>query len=220
MKKWCGVLCLWVLMLSAACGANPSPVPTPPNVSSIAPSATATLLKVAQAATAVVVPNATLAPTRSATNTRVPTLTHSAPTPTATETNTAPAPIASPTITLTPTLAAPTALHGDAANGAVLFQKMGCKGCHMPPPNSKRIAPDLAHITTDAEQFIHSPDYKGSATDVASYIRESIVDPNAFVVPAFRYLTADGSSIMPLDFAKRLTPQEIQDLVAYVLTIR
>lgn len=219
MKKWCGVLCLCIVMLTTACGANPGPAPTP-SVNSIVPSATATLLKVAQAATVVVVANATHEPARSATNTSVPTSTRSAPTPTATATNTALAPTASPTTTPTATLAAPTVFHGDAANGAVLFQKMGCKGCHMPPPNSKRIAPDLAHITTDAEQFIHSPDYKGSATDVASYIRESIVDPNAFVVPAFRYLTADGSSIMPLDFAKRLTPQEIDDLVAYVLSIR
>jgi|SRR5581483_4977954 cytochrome c2 len=219
MKKWCGVLCLWVLLLNAACSANSSTAPAPTSVGSIAPSATATLLKVAQAAT-VIVPNVTREPTRSATNTLVPTLTRSAPTPTVTQTQTALAPTASPTTTLIATTAAPTVFHGDAAKGAVLFQKMGCKGCHMPPPNSKRIAPDLAHITTDAEQFIHSPDYKGSATDAASYIRESIVDPNAFVVPAFRYLTADGSSIMPLDFAKRLTPQEIDDLVAYVLTIR
>lgn len=89
----------------------------------------------------------------------------------------------------------------------------------MPPPQARRIAPDLKNILTDANEFIHSPDYKGAATDAPSYIRESIVAPNAFVVPAYRYLTLDGSSIMPLDFGQRLSADQINDLIAYVLTL-
>lgn len=89
----------------------------------------------------------------------------------------------------------------------------------MPPPAAKRIAPDLKHVITDADEFIHLAEYKGNATDAASYIRESIVLPNIFVVPAFRYLTRDGSTIMPLYFSERLSPAQIDDLVSYVLTI-
>lgn len=90
----------------------------------------------------------------------------------------------------------------------------------MPPPSAKRIAPDLSSAASDARQFIHTPDYHGAATDVASYIRESIVNPDAFVLPKFRYLTMDGTSVMPKNFATLLTPAQIDDLIVYILTLQ
>jgi len=42
------------------------------------------------------------------------------------------------------------------------------------------------------------------------YIRESIVDPNAYVVKGFR------PAIMPQDYAKRLSRPELDALVAYL----
>jgi mono/diheme cytochrome c family protein len=165
------------------------------------------------------VPTQTRETTLTATDTALPTATVLPATDAPTETVPSVAPTDTPFPTTPPTALAPTALHGDAANGAALFTKLGCKSCHMPPPGARRVAPDLTHILTDAAEFIRRPDYHGTATDVPGYIRESIVLPNIFVVPAYRYLTRDGTSVMPLDFSERTSPAEIDDLVAYVLTL-
>lgn len=90
----------------------------------------------------------------------------------------------------------------------------------MKPARGQRIAPDLDHIATEAEQIIRSPDYHGSAADVPSFLYESIVDPDAYVQPPFGNLTVDGLSLMPKDFGQKLNAQQLQDLVAYLLTRR
>lgn len=229
MKKWCSVLCLFLLSISVACSSNapptllsateiPTTIPTGADfstetASALAPTIAPTRLPVTQttaptptqtASPAATLPPPTIEPTATQSATKIPA------TPTLTATR-APSP--------TGTMAVPAAPGGDAANGEILFVKVGCKGCHIPPPNSKRIAPDLRNILADADEYIHLAEYQGTATDAPSYIRESIVLPNIFVVPAYRYLTRDGSSIMPLDFAERLSVAEIKDVVAYVLTL-
>ena len=45
------------------------------------------------------------------------------------------------------------------------------------------------------------------------YIRQSILDPLAFVVDGF-------APVMPVDFGETLSPQEIDDLVAFLLTLK
>lgn len=50
-------------------------------------------------------------------------------------------------------------------------------------------------------------------TDPATYIRLSILSPNAYVVPGFL------ASLMPQSYGQVFTPEEINDLVAYVLTL-
>lgn len=82
------------------------------------------------------------------------------------------------------------------------------------------IAPDLSHIATDALEIIHRPDYHGQATTAQEYIFESVMTPNAFVLPPFNALTIDGTSIMPKDFSQRMTPAQIQDLIAYLMTMQ
>lgn len=106
------------------------------------------------------------------------------------------------------------------ARGAQLFVTMKCTSCHIKPARGQRIAPDLTHIATDAEQIIRSADYHGSATDVPSFLYESITNPNAYVQPPFGNLTIDGSSLMPKDFAQKMSAEQIQDLIAYLLTLR
>jgi hypothetical protein len=46
------------------------------------------------------------------------------------------------------------------------------------------------------------------------------VDPNAYIVPGPAYRDANGRSLMPSDFAQRLTSADIDDLVAFLLTRR
>lgn len=217
MRKSCNVLILLMLIFSAACAANQNATlpPTQAPVPTQTPTAAAmpdTPVSATQDIAVHVTATATATATNPApTNTRTPTRIS----PTATNMPTR----VTPTATALPITPTPPALIGDAGAGAVLFAKKGCKACHMPAPNARRIAPDLSHVASDAAQFIQLPDYQGHATDTASYVRESILQPNLFVVPAFRYLTADGSSIMPGNFATLLSPQELEDVIAYVLTL-
>ncbi|GEM_PF-1255222 len=226
MQRWGVTLGLCILILSAACGGNPT---APSNLpSATAPPPTAQPVEATRAPTPTLIPTMpvtaqTATPTAAAATLPPPTVTSvpnlSSATAALNEPTRAPSATFTVAPTATPTLPAPTQFHGDVAKGAALFEKMGCKGCHMPPPQARRIAPDLKHILADADEFIRLPEYKGTATDAPSYIRESIVLPNIFVVPAWRYLTMDGSSIMPLDFGQRLSAAEIDDLTAYILTL-
>ncbi len=111
----------------------------------------------------------------------------------------------------TPTASVPV---GDAAAGAKLFQTVGCSTCHSTQPNVKIVGPSLAGIALDAADSVKEPEYKGKAKDAAGWLQESIVDPNADIPEGFQ------PNVMPQDFGKRLTPQQISDLVAYLLTLK
>jgi nitric oxide reductase subunit C len=111
---------------------------------------------------------------------------------------------------------------GDAERGAALFARLPCASCHditRPSPGGD-ICPNLGSIGMEATRRVRLPEYHGKAKDAAGYIRESIVDPNAFVVPGPNYRTADGQSIMPKTFGASLKPSELDDLVAFLLTRR
>lgn len=151
-----------------------------------------------------------------ATPTLIP-VTVTAPAPTATET-------LAPTATETPAASAtPTSgLRGDPAHGARLFASLPCSSCHditRPFPGGD-ICPNLGNIASEAERIVRLPEYRGRATNAAEYIRESILDPNAYIVPGEQYRTADGQSVMPKTFGQTLTPSEIDDLVAFLLQQR
>jgi nitric oxide reductase subunit C len=133
-------------------------------------------------------------------------------------------PAATPTIAFaTPTAAATVpALGGDPARGAKLFPQLPCSSCHdvtHPYPGGE-VAPNLGNVATEAARIVKSPDYTGKAADAAGYIRESIVDPNAYIVPGDVYSNSEGRSVMENDFAQKLTPQQIDDLIAYLLTLK
>ena len=95
----------------------------------------------------------------------------------------------------------------------------GCAACHSVAPGVNIVGPSLAGISATATTRIKSPDYKGKAKDAAGYIRESIVEPNAHVLTGPTY-AAGGRSLMPGDYGQTLKPEQIDQIVAYLLTLR
>jgi nitric oxide reductase subunit C len=116
----------------------------------------------------------------------------------------------------------PPAAAGNAARGAQLFARLACASCHdvaHPWPGGD-VCPNLGNVATEAGRIVRQADYHGRAKDAAGYIRESIVDPNAYVVPGTAYRQADGQSVMPKDFSRTLSAADLDDLVAFLLTRR
>jgi nitric oxide reductase subunit C len=109
---------------------------------------------------------------------------------------------------------------GDASRGTELFAKLPCASCHditRPWPGGE-VCPNLGNIATEAARIVRLREYRGKAKDAAGYIRESIVDPNAYIVPGANYRTPDGQSVMPKDFAQTLNAKDLDDVVAFLLT--
>jgi nitric oxide reductase subunit C len=114
---------------------------------------------------------------------------------------------------------AASAVSGNADNGQKLFNSgkgsaPACSACHSVKPNEKLVGPSLAGIATRAGQTVKDPSYKGQAKDTVGYVRESIVDPNVYVVPSY------PANVMYPNFSKDLTSQEVDDLVAYLMTLK
>jgi cytochrome c oxidase subunit II len=87
---------------------------------------------------------------------------------------------------------------GGEADGAAVFEDAGCGSCHT-----------LADAGTTAET---GPDLdrvlRGTDEEV---VRESIVDPNADIAEGYQ------PNVMPQDFAERLSDQELDALVRYLV---
>ena len=118
--------------------------------------------------------------------------------------------------------AAPAAEKGNATRGERLFGTLPCVSCHdvtKPWPGGD-ICPNLGNIATEAARIVRSRDYHGKAKTAPEYIRESILDPNTYIVPGAAYRAANGKSVMPADFGTTLTGAQIDDLVAYLMTRR
>ncbi len=95
----------------------------------------------------------------------------------------------------------------------------GCAACHSIAPGVNIVGPTLAGISATAAARIKNPDYKGKAKDAAGYIRESILEPNAHVLAGPTY-AAGGRSLMPGDYGQTLKPEQVDQIVAYLLTLR
>src|SRR5579859_472039 len=116
---------------------------------------------------------------------------------------------------------------GDASHGQALTVANDCVLCHMDPrcvncgdapgwlPNSTDATPPNEGIATRAQDRFKDPDYTGAATSADGYLLESIIEPNAYVVHGFQI-----PSIMPSSFGKKLSPQDLADIIAYLDTLK
>lgn len=102
------------------------------------------------------------------------------------------------------------AIAGDANRGEELHNTY-CFGCHKADPNQAVLGPSLDRLATRSETTIAAETYTGQAETVPDYLRESILDPSAYVVPGY----ADG--LMPV-YENVLSSEDIADLIAYLLT--
>jgi mono/diheme cytochrome c family protein len=109
-----------------------------------------------------------------------------------------------PTPPPSPSPAPPPAPAGNAAAGKAVFASAGCAGCHTytPAGSTGTTGPNLDNLATDAKTANRGP--------LPHYVTESIVDPNAYVVPKF------PANVMPPTFGTTLTKQQIADLVAFL----
>lgn len=107
------------------------------------------------------------------------------------------------------------------ALGERLFRSVtpACNACHSVAPGVNMAGPSLAGVAARAEKLIASPDYKGKAKTPEDYIRESIRAPSTYLVPGAMY-SANGVSFMPNTYGKSLTPEQIDQLAAYLASLK
>ena len=106
------------------------------------------------------------------------------------------------------------------ALGEALFGKTppACFSCHSTQPGVQVVGPSLAGVGTRAAEILKAPGYTGTAKTPEDYIRESILNPSAYVVPGPTFAAA-GQSIMPAIYQTMLKPEDIDHLVAYLATL-
>jgi mono/diheme cytochrome c family protein len=88
---------------------------------------------------------------------------------------------------------------GSPAAGRAVFTSAGCGACHTfaPAGTSGSVGPDL-------DEALQGKD--------AEFIRQSIVDPNAEITQGY------SAGVMPQNFGQELSPQQLDDLVAFLLS--
>jgi len=107
------------------------------------------------------------------------------------------------------------------ALGEKLFHSVSpaCATCHSTAPGVNMAGPSLSGLSARTETLLASGGYKGKAKDLAGYIHESIIEPSAYVVPGPMY-SANGVSFMPTTYGKDLTPAQIDQLAAYLSSLK
>jgi cytochrome c oxidase subunit II len=87
--------------------------------------------------------------------------------------------------------------------GLAVFQANGCGGCHTfkPAASTGNVGPDLDGLAADAA--------KAKRGALAKYVEESIVRPEAYLVPGY-------SDAMPHIYANAIPPDKLKQLVQYL----
>lgn len=81
-----------------------------------------------------------------------------------------------------------------------------CATCHALVPDTIIIGPSLAHIATDAETRV-------AGQTAEEYIQLSVLRPGDYVVPGF-------NNVMITNLSKELTSEELNALVAFLMTLK
>ncbi len=92
------------------------------------------------------------------------------------------------------------------ARGRQVYRSLGCANCHEPNALGQRLGPSLDHIGSVAAT-------RRTGLSAEEYIRQSILDPGAHVVPGYQ-------DSMPRDLGRDLSPTDLEALVAYLLSLK
>jgi mono/diheme cytochrome c family protein len=104
---------------------------------------------------------------------------------------------------------------GDASRGELVAAAQGCVACHISTPagpawNAGGTQPGIG---ARAETRFSQADYTGQAENAYQYLFESIVQPGVYLVEGY-------TDVMPHNYGDVLSPQDLADLIAYLLTFR
>jgi len=95
---------------------------------------------------------------------------------------------------------------GGGAPGLAVFNQQGCGGCHtlQAAGASGKVGPDLDNLKAAAA--------KANKGALADFIKQSIVDPNAYIAPGY------SPNIMPPTFGQQIPAAQLNQLVQYLAT--
>lgn len=102
---------------------------------------------------------------------------------------------------------------GSAQAGEKLFDQAaienqaGCSTCHSLDVDVILVGPSLAGVANRAGERV-------ADLSAEEYLRQSIIDPDAYTVEGFT------ASVMPLVWSSVLTEEQVNDLVAFLLTLK
>lgn len=102
---------------------------------------------------------------------------------------------------------------GDTAAGKAVFAQgtigslPGCTSCHSLEPGVNLVGPSLANVGAEAGS-------RATGLSAEEYVRQSIVAPSDYVVDGY------GAGIMPAGYKDQLTDQQLEDLAAYLLSLK
>jgi mono/diheme cytochrome c family protein len=98
---------------------------------------------------------------------------------------------------------------GDASAGETIFHEgkgsaPACVNCHAAEPGPFALGPVMTGISERAGSRVEG-------MSAADYLHQSILNPGDYIVPGFR-------PVMPPTYGENLTEQDIEDIIAYLMT--
>lgn len=99
-------------------------------------------------------------------------------------------------------------LNAAQTRGKELFGKLpgNCATCHSLQANMTIVGPSLQGVASRAASRV-------PGLDARQYLEQSILQPDAHLVEGF-------GNLMPKELAKKLTTEEVNDLVEFLLTLK
>lgn len=94
-----------------------------------------------------------------------------------------------------------------ATDGQQIFTAAGCTACH-----TLSDAGSQSDVGPDLDQLAENARTRQPGTSPEEYVRESILDPGAFLVDGFE-------NVMPTGYEEQLSEEQIDALVEYLLSV-
>ncbi len=100
----------------------------------------------------------------------------------------------------------------------IMINTLGCPLCHVIPGvegSNGELGPKL-HMKIDAPKRIKDPKYKGKAKTAREYVKESILNPEAYIVFNEEAGELYPTGVMPQDYGTKLSVRALESLVDFI----